>query len=400
MRKSKQSFSRKKLTLLIVIVCCILGAVFYFFAGHMPAKTIPGQSADEQNSPENTVSKNVSPSPSHQKDTSSFDDNTNAQTKEKEDTQTTISSIQFEQTVFMMSVGDTYTPDVVTEPSSASGDLLWESEDENIASVSSTGTITAKKDGITVIHCSGGELTENLYINVVTSTPGGSTGSLTLYNDSGKKITYHLYHQSAHTYGAHSAYLAWHGCAHCSLATVLGAYSKAYPNVTPDQIIDGVEKKVAGNEAWTRHHVTKSAGSAMPLSLSGISDILDYGGVPHKYIRTFKKESAKEDILSHLKTGNPVLFEVRKRSNITGKKDSKWTSSVHTMVFLGVYTNGKILVSDSVNHNWYSGGQRAKIAEIDDLMEYMYPCTSFDTKTYFKAISSDGGYMKINEKEE
>lgn len=402
MRKSFISFSRKKTNLLIVIVLCgILCAAAYYFAGFIPAKTVPAEFSSGQNKPSGKNPKEgQSPSSKRKskawKNSDATANTTHSTPSEKTEATQAVSSISLEQNCFMMTSGDTCTPQVNIEPASAKNLIRLRSDDESIASVNTNGKITAKSDGTTIIRCTAGDLEKNIYINVVTSTPGGSTGSLTLYNDSGKKISYRLYHQSAHTYGSHSAYLAWHGCAHCSLATVLGAYSSEYANASPDQIIDGIEKKVASNEAWTRQHVIKSAGTAMPLSLSGISDILAYAGITHEYIRSFDKETAKQDILSHLRTGNPVLFEVKKKSNITGKKDSKWTSSVHTMVFLGVYTNGKILVADSVNHSWYSGGQRAKIAEIDDLMEYMYSCTSFDTNTYFKAISSDGGYMKIN----
>lgn len=393
MRKRFSSvFCKKTNLLLLIILCGILCVVLYFFAGHKPAKTIPAQNSRYDTKTENGSQKTDS---SKQKATAteSFTERENSSEKTTENP--TVNSIEIEQKVFLMEKGDQCTARAVTDPASAFSLVRWESDDPAIASVNGSGTITAKKDGNTVIRCLAGDLQENIYINVVTATPDGSMGSLTLYNENGKKISYRLYHQSAHTYGDHSAYLAWHGCAHCSLATVLGAFSSSYADITPDQIINSVEKTVTGTEAWTRHHVTKPAGTAMPLSLSGISAILSYGGVEHDYIRSFQKETAREDILSHLRTGNPVLFEVKKKSNITGKKDSKWTGSVHTMVFLGVYTNGNILVSDSVNHSWYSGGQRAKIADIDDLMEYMYSCTTFDTKPYFKSISSDGGYMKI-----
>lgn len=47
------------------------------------------------------------------------------------------------------------------------------------------------------------------------------------------------------------------------------------------------------------------------------------------------------------------------------------------MVLLGVLTNGKVLLCDSVDRSWYNGGQRLKIVDLSDIMEYMFPCTSF-----------------------
>ena len=47
------------------------------------------------------------------------------------------------------------------------------------------------------------------------------------------------------------------------------------------------------------------------------------------------------------------------------------------MVLLGVLTNGKVLLCDSVDRSWYNGGQRLKIVDLSDIMEDMFPCTSF-----------------------
>ena len=60
------------------------------------------------------------------------------------------------------------------------------------------------------------------------------------------------------------------------------------------------------------------------------------------------------------------------------------------MVLLGVLTNGKVLLCDSVDRSWYNGGQRLKIVDLSDIMEYMFPCTSFSESMpypehYFKS---------------
>lgn len=317
------------------------------------------------------------------------------ETKKKEEKKKEVTSIETDRKVLMMQEGDTYKVNVEIQPSTASNIYNWSSNHAEIASVDSLGNITAISDGNAVITCSFGEISCPVYVNVVSQTPDGEVGHLSLYQEDGRLIHYNLYHQSSHEYGNYSSYMAWHGCATCSTTTVLGAYSKQYQDIHVVDMINTVEKNVTGSQNWTREHVTKDMNKQMPISLSGISSIFTYGGIRNEYIRSFQQAEAKKDILSHLTTGNPVLFEVRKKSNITGKKDSPWTGSVHTMVFLGVYTNGKVLVCDSVNHSWYSGGQRAKIANIEDLMEYMYSCTDFNKHPYYKSVSSDGGYIKI-----
>ena len=147
--------------------------------------------------------------------------------------------------------------------------------------------------------------------------------------------------------------------------------------------------------SWQRHHVERSLPKQMPLSLYGISSILTKYNVSNDYVRTYQEEKARKDILSHLKTGNPIIFEVGQRNNRTGKKNQRWTNSYHTMVFLGALTNGKVLLYDAIDRSWYKGGDRVKIVELDDLMRYMFPCTAFSESMYYDGAKSDGGYIKV-----
>ena len=165
----------------------------------------------------------------------------------------------------------------------------------------------------------------------------------------------------------------------------------------PSSVIDGVEKLFTSNKDLTREHVNRSLRGQMPLSLYGISSILKSSGVDNNYVRTYTDSEAKHDIISHLKTGNSIIFEVRQKNSRTGKRTKRWTNSYHTMVLLGVLTNGKVLLCDSVDRSWYNGGQRLKIVDLSDIMEYMFPCTSFSESMYYNGASSDGGYIKIYE---
>lgn len=302
--------------------------------------------------------------------------------------------------VLLMQAGTTYTPkiSIVSAFDNTEG-LTRVSADSNIAQVDEKGAITALNDGNTYITYRFDKKVLKIYVNVVTGTNISSAdySTLKLYNQSGKLITYPLFKQNAATYEAeHVVYLRQHGCATCSLTTVLGAFHSQYAQYGPDQVIRTIEKTVADEESWIKNHVTREPKKQMPLSMYGISKILNYVGVKATYIRTFPSEDvAKTQIYNHLKTGNPVIFEVKKQSNYTGEKDSPWTASVHTMVFLGRYTTGEVLIADSVNRSWYTQGQRAKISMIESPMEYMYSCTKFDTGMYYTNLASDGGYILV-----
>lgn len=275
------------------------------------------------------------------------------------------------------------------------GKLTWKSDKPNIARVDSNGKVTALKKGSATITCTLGNMSCSTYINVITDSYTGKATDFSILTANGTQRTYRLFKQNAHNYPRYDSYLAWHGCATCSLATVLGAYNDNYTGVLPSSVIDGVEKQYTSNKDWTREHVNRSLRGQMPLSLYGISSILKSSGVENNYVRTYTESEARRDILSHLKTGNSIIFEVRQKNNRTGKKTKRWTNSYHTMVLLGVLTNGKVILCDSVDRSWYNGGQRLKTVELSDIMEYMFPCTTFSESMYYNGASSDGGYIKI-----
>lgn len=275
------------------------------------------------------------------------------------------------------------------------GKLTWKSDKPNIARVDSNGKVTALKKGSATITCTLGNVSCNTYINVITDSYTGKSTDFSILTANGTQRTYRLFKQNAHNYPRYDSYLAWHGCATCSLATVLGAYNDNYTGILPSSVIDGVEKQYTSSKDWTREHVNRSLRGQMPLSLYGISSILKSSGVDNNYVRTYTESEARRDILSHLKTGNSIIFEVRQKNNRTGKKTKRWTNSYHTMVLLGVLTNGKVLLCDSVDRSWYNGGQRLKTVELSDIMEYMFPCTTFSESMYYNGASSDGGYIKI-----
>lgn len=308
-------------------------------------------------------------------------------------------SFQIEESLLFMEKGDSYKVNVSHISGGSLINLNWSSDDASVARVDQRGTITACGRGSTTITCHSGNVSEKVYINVVTADYSGKACDFSILTETGATRTYRLFKQNAHNYPKYDSYLAWHGCATCSLASVLGAYNPSYNKVFPSSIIDGAEKQTVDASSWNREHVERPLKSQMPLSLFGISSILNQHNVSTSYVRSYSEQEAKADIISHLKTGNSIIFEVRQKSNKTGKKSHRWTNSYHTMVFLGILTNGKVLLCDSIDRSWYDGGQRVKIVDLEDVMEFMFPCTSFSESMYYDGASSDGGYIKVYDSE-
>ena len=121
--------------------------------------------------------------------------------------------------------------------------------------------------------------------------------------------TYRVFAQTSKKYKKNS-YNSLHGCAVCSLTTVLSGYSKKYRNYTPNKTSRILEKKVFGSSRWNANY-RKSLGAQRPVSLYGISKVLSYCNISNRYIRFFKDKTAVRQIEKHLKTGNPVIIEVK-----------------------------------------------------------------------------------------
>lgn len=304
-----------------------------------------------------------------------------------------------EETTFLMKRKDSYKPKVTVRKLKGRRtmpQLTWTSSDPGVAKVDALGKIRAVGGGTATITCQADDQSLEFSVNVITGGESGGSCKLTLLTGSpSRKRNYTLYKQNAHNYTSYDNYLAWHGCAHCSLATVLGAYNEDYEGIKPNEIISGIEKKYADPKAWSREHEIHSLRYQMPLSLHGISSLLTKGNVSNEYVPFFTYNEARADIIDHLKTGNPVIIEVRQKSSKTGKTSRRWTNSYHTMIFLGLYTDGRVLLCDSVNRSWYDGGQRYKTVTIDDVMEYMFSSGRTTTSYYYDGASSDGGYIKI-----
>ena len=221
----------------------------------------------------------------------------------------------------------------------------------------------------------------NLYVDSEDAVEGNK------FEYNGKKYTIHC--QFAQNYKGYNNYLKSHGCAACSLTTILGAYVPECKDWTPYETITIAEKTVAGEKAMKKNY-GKSASKQMPVSLNGISRVLDYYGVKHQYVTKLgTMDETKDSIIQNLKRGDPVIFIVGQKNRETGKYSSKWTGSYHTMIMLGFRDDGKVLIGNP------AGKARLSAVSLEEMIDYMFSCSEEPSGFYWNGKKRCGGYIKL-----
>ena len=217
--------------------------------------------------------------------------------------------------------------------------------------------------------------------------------------DGDSQRMYPVFQQKAAIYGEYSEYILRHGCACCSLTTILAAFVDRYKGLTPDKTISEVERKHFPEEVYTENY-GKVMARQMPVSLYGISLILKKEGVSCEYIGDFEDKAAEKQMMEHLYKGMPVIIETsrmrRKGKRIVRFFDKKYAGSYHTMILLGVNEEGKVIFTDSATREWAGEQQRLKQAEISELISYMFPQKNVDDRhLYFSRKKNTGGYILV-----
>ncbi len=211
---------------------------------------------------------------------------------------------------------------------------------------------------------------------------------------------FRVFQQKAGTYGAYSGYMTRHGCACCSLTTLLAAYIPGCNALRPEETAAQVEREHLGETAWKKNY-GKHIARQMPVSLYGISCILTDCGVPHRYVGAFEDEDALREIHTHLYSGRPVVVETSRMKRHDGRIvrwfDKRFAGSYHTMILLGVDGQGQVFFTDSATREWAGEWQRLKRAALADLLSYMFPQKNVgDTHVYFSRRKNTGGYILID----
>ncbi|MCD8019685.1 MAG: hypothetical protein LUF92_08950 [Clostridiales bacterium] len=212
--------------------------------------------------------------------------------------------------------------------------------------------------------------------------------------------TYPVFQQKAGDYNEYSEYMTRHGCACCSLTTLLAAYVPSYRFLRPDDTIRQVEKKVFSESVWQNNY-GKPMARQMPVSLYGISCVLKDSHVAHRYMGAFEDAAAMEEIEAHLFSGKPVVIETSRMKREHGRVvrwfDKKYAGSYHTMILLGIDRDDQIIFTDSATRDWAGERQRIKWAALSDLMAYMFPQKNVaDRHVYFSKRKNTGGYILVD----
>ncbi len=221
-----------------------------------------------------------------------------------------------------------------------------------------------------------------------------------IYPD-GRSFTYPVFAQGAMCYDNYNEYLKDHGCACCSLTTVLAALSDSLADLSPDRTIEEIEPAVLP-EQIVRENYAKPEKNQSPLTLYGITTILTHYGIHCRYVPRFRRSSAIKKIASHLEKGDPVIVETSRLRYSHGipvsVKDRKYAGSYHTTVLLCIEKDGDtVWMADSAYRKWSGTAQRIKRVSLRDLSNYMFPnVTRAVPPLYYSGRSTAGGYILIS----
>ena len=216
---------------------------------------------------------------------------------------------------------------------------------------------------------------------------------VTINQEKGSR-TYTVYRQGGTNETAlYPGYIAGHGCAACSTASILTAWAEETgEKITPADLVENVEKEVFGEEKWAKNY-SKSFKRQMPLSLYGVSLILDHYRVDHTYVRAFEDREAVEEITAHLKKGLPViaLYSSINRN----EKKHKGSTGYHTITFLGMTQENEVIIGEP------GGSARIRFSTVEHMIPYLFPCKDPEsTACYFSGRKKSGGYILVGEKDE
>jgi len=211
-----------------------------------------------------------------------------------------------------------------------------------------------------------------------------------------------VFRQNAMIYGIWSQYVSHHGCACCSLTSLLAAYCPHYRDLRPNETIEIVERKHFPEEIWQKNY-QKDLSGQMPVTLYGISRILSAEGIENEYVGAFQDRKALSDIKDHLRKGLPVVIEtsrIRRGRRIglpVSVNDRRYAGSYHTMILLGLDRKGHVFFTDSATRDWAGERQRLKKDDLVSLIQYMFPRKRKNARNlYYDHRWNTGGYIKIS----
>lgn len=225
------------------------------------------------------------------------------------------------------------------------------------------------------------------YVGPVNTT--ADRASVFVKNSEGHIYKYNIYKQNS-SFDTYEKYMAYHGCSACALTTLLNATVPELEDHTPDKVISEVQRETFGDEVFEKNF-RKKMRSQMPVTMYGITQILDKYNVKNKFVYEFTNEAAVAEITDHLKNGNPVMITLRRKNGNT-----KWAGTVHTLLLIGLDEKGNAIVCDSANKSWSGNNQRVKFGNVEELVKFMWSSSELSTSAYYSGRKGTSGYILIN----
>lgn len=228
----------------------------------------------------------------------------------------------------------------------------------------------------------------------------GSRAQISIEYGGSKEVTFPVFAQGAMGYPKNNEYLRDHGCACCSLTTLLAAGVQTLRGLTPDRTPEEAEKAVFPEAVWEENY-SKPAPAQSPVTLKGISEILMHFGIDCDYVPRFRRAEATKEIASHLEKGDPVVVEtsrLRYRHGIpVSIGDRKYAGSYHTTVLLCIERDGDtVWMADSAHRAWSGSAQRLKRVSLRDLADYMFSnLGNAAPPLYYRSRATAGGYILV-----
>lgn len=218
-------------------------------------------------------------------------------------------------------------------------------------------------------------------------------------NGDGFIYNYTLYKQKAE-YDNYTNYLNLHGCSTCAMTSILNALVPELSEYTPDQVISEIEPEVIGRDKFNDNYDRSNGSGRSPISLYAISKIFDKYGVEYRLPNEDASRRISE-ITEHLKNGDPVIM------TLGGAKEGGLSRSVHTVLLLGIDSEGHVIIGDSVFKSRKIWGDMSLVKfgrnTVEDMYSYLrgdgpWSVTDgnygYDAHDFYKS-KADRGYLLV-----
>lgn len=148
----------------------------------------------------------------------------------------------------------------------------------------------------------------------------------------------------------------------------------------------------AGTPLEYANKYLKSVTNAIkcPISIWAGTKLLDNEGIKYTWVKgALNTKDTYDDILSHLKRGNPVIVSLSK-DNRAGKEDKRYTNYAHYSLLIGVTDGGNAYMLDP-------GAKLPRYVNLYDVCDHI-PGTkaSPDWSPNWNGWVNAGGYIKVN----